>query len=80
AECGLPHEKRSEVREQMLADGMTDDIVFTEQRLRFMRKTNRNNRVSIDALLGTGFELKETDVGPSIARTVAWYRDNRWIL
>jgi nucleoside-diphosphate-sugar epimerase len=79
-ECGLAHEKRSEVREEMLADGMTDDIIFTEQRFRFMRKTNRNNRVSIDALLGTGFEVKETDVGPSIGRTVAWYRDHRWVL
>lgn len=79
-DCGPSHEERSKVREEMLADGMTDDIVFTEQRFRFMRKTNRNNRVSIDALLGTGFELKETDVQPSIARTVAWYREHRWVL
>jgi nucleoside-diphosphate-sugar epimerase len=79
-DCGLPHERRAEIREQMLADGMTEDIVFTEERFRFMRKTNRNNRVSIDALLGTGFEVKETDVPASIARTVDWYREHRWIL
>ncbi|HEX2274047.1 MAG TPA: NAD(P)-dependent oxidoreductase [Acidimicrobiales bacterium] len=79
-DCGLPYDERTKVREEMLADGMTDDIIFTEQRFRFMRKTNPNNRVSIDALLSTDFELKETDVGPSIARTVAWYRDHRWII
>jgi hypothetical protein len=32
----------------MLAEGMTDDIYFTEKRFRFMRKANRNNRLSID--------------------------------
>jgi nucleoside-diphosphate-sugar epimerase len=79
-DCGLSYDDRAKVREEMLADGMTEDIIFTEQRFRFMRKTNRNNRVSIDALLSTGFELQETDVAPSIARTVAWYRDHRWVL
>ena len=79
-DCGLSHEERAKVREEMVADGMTEDIIFTEQRFRFMRKTNRNNRVSIEALLGTGFELQETDVPPSIAGTVAWYRDHRWVI
>ena len=79
-DCGPSYDERAKVREEMLADGMTEDIIFTKQRFRFMRKTNRNNRVSIDALLGTGFELEETDVGPSIARTVAWYREHRWVI
>ena len=79
-DCGLPHEQRAEIREEMLADGMTDDLIFTEERFRFMRKTNRNNRVSIDALLDTGFEVQETDVPSSIARTVDWYREHRWVL
>lgn len=80
ADCGLPYDERAETRELMLADGMTDDILFTEERFRFMRKSNRNNRVSIDALLATGFKVSETDVPASIARTVAWYRDQRWVI
>jgi nucleoside-diphosphate-sugar epimerase len=47
-ECGLSYEERGEVRDRMLAEGMTDDIYFTEKRFRFMRKANRNNRLSID--------------------------------
>ncbi|MDQ3679466.1 MAG: NAD(P)-dependent oxidoreductase [Actinomycetota bacterium] len=79
-ECGPSHEEREQTRERMLADGMTDDILFTAERFRFMRKQNRNNRLSVDALLGTGFELRETDLAPSIADTIAWYRKERWVL
>ena len=79
-DCGPSHEEREQARERMLEQGMKDDILFTEDRLRFMRKENRNNWVSIDALLGTGYELEEADLLPSIARTVGWYRDNRWVL
>ena len=79
-ECGLSYEERGEVRERMLAEGMTDDIYFTEERFRFMRKTNRNNRLSIDALLGTGFELSQPDTRAGIAHAVAWYREHRWIV
>lgn len=68
------------IRDRMLADGMKDAIFFTEERFRFMRKQNRNNRLSIDALLGTGFELQETDLEASIADTIAWYRRERWVL
>lgn len=77
---GPSYEERQQARERMLAEGMKDEILFTEERFRFMRKENRNNRVSIDALLGTGFEFSEADLPRSIARTVAWYRDNRWVL
>jgi hypothetical protein len=59
---------------------MTDDIYFTEERFRFMRKSNRNNRLSIDALLGTGFELSQPDTRPGIADAVGWYREHRWIV
>ena len=79
-ECGLSYEERGEVRERMLGEGMTDDIYFTEERLRFMRKSNRNNRLSIDALLGTGFELSRPDTRAGIAQAVAWYREHRWIV
>jgi nucleoside-diphosphate-sugar epimerase len=79
-DCGLSYEERGDVRERMLAEGMTDDIYFTEERFRFMRKSNRNNRLSIDALLGTGFELSQPDTRAGIAHAVAWYRDHRWII
>src|SRR5580704_6715641 len=39
-ECGLRYEPRVVVRDEMLARGMTPDILLTEQRLRFMRKVN----------------------------------------
>jgi len=79
-ECGLSYEERGETRNAMLAEGMKEDIFFTEQRFRFMRKQNRNNRLRIDALLGTGFEFQETDLAASIAATIAWYRRERWVL
>jgi nucleoside-diphosphate-sugar epimerase len=79
-DCGMSYEERREVRDGMLAEGMADDILLSKERFRFMRKVNRNNRLSIDALLGTGFEPRETDVPASISRNVAWYREHRWIL
>ena len=33
-ECGLSYEERGEVRDRMLAEGVTDDIYFTEKRFR----------------------------------------------
>ena len=59
---------------------MTDDILFTKERFRFMRKSNRNNQLAIDALLGTGFELRNTDTAEGIRSTVAWYREHGWVL
>jgi hypothetical protein len=64
----------------MLERGMRDEIILTRERFRFMRKENRNNRLSLDALLGTGFELRHTDLGIEAAADTAWYRDHRWIL
>jgi UDP-glucose 4-epimerase len=79
-ECGPSFAERREGRNRMVAEGMRDDILLTEDRFHFMRKENRNNRVSIDALLGTDFEFAEGDLAGSIARTVGWYLDNRWVL
>ncbi len=79
-DCGPSYEERGEIRDRMVGEGMKDDIFFTEQRFRFMRKQNRNNRLSIDALLDTGFEFRETDLEASIADTIAWYRSHRWVL
>ena len=59
---------------------MEPHILLTKERFRFLRKSNRNNRLSVDALLSTGFTFQETDLEASIARTITWYRDHRWIL
>lgn len=79
-DCGLSHEKRRQVRDKMLAAGMTDDIILSPERFRFMRKTNPNNRLSIDALVGTGFRVAHTDLAADVAELTAWYRDRQWIL
>ena len=59
---------------------MRDDIMLTKERFRFMRKANRNNRLSLDALLGTGFELRHTDPSTEIVADAEWCLANRWIL
>lgn len=79
-DCGLPPEERTRVRDRMLTHGMVDEILFTKERFRLMRKANRNNRLSVDALLGTGFRFAEDDLPASIGATVDWYRQHRWIL
>ena len=79
-ECGLGFEARAATRNRMLAAGMAPDILFTKERFRFLRKANRNNRLSIDALLSTGFQFQEDDLDNGIRKTVAWYREKRWIL
>ncbi|HUQ62508.1 MAG TPA: NAD(P)-dependent oxidoreductase [Acidimicrobiales bacterium] len=79
-DCGPSHEERRRMHAEMGAAGMTDDILLSPERLRLMRKVNINNRLSIEALRSTGFEFKETDLAASIARTIAWYRNNRWVI
>jgi hypothetical protein len=59
---------------------MTDDILLTQNRFRFMRKENRNNQLSLDALLSTGFELNHADIDKEIPADIAWYREQGWIL
>ncbi|MDQ6840081.1 MAG: NAD(P)-dependent oxidoreductase [Actinomycetota bacterium] len=80
ADCGLTYDERAAARDKMLAEGMTDDILFTPQRFRFMAKANRNNRLSIEALESTGFVPAITDTRDGIHATVAWYREQRWLL
>ena len=79
-DAGPSFEERKATYDRMRGEGMTDDIVLSEGRLKFMQKSNRNNRVSIDALLGTGYQLKETDFPDAAARHVAWCRQHRWII
>lgn len=78
-DCGLSYEERRQVREKMVADGISENIILSEERFRFMRKTNPNNRLSIDALLGTGFRLGHTDLAADVSELTWWYREQRWI-
>ncbi|HEY4938798.1 MAG TPA: NAD(P)-dependent oxidoreductase [Actinomycetota bacterium] len=80
---GLALEQRRQAWEAMLASGMEKAILFTEERFRFLKKANRNNRLSIDALLGTGYEFlygNEPDLITGVAETIDWYRQQRWIV
>ncbi|MGH2719061.1 MAG: NAD-dependent epimerase/dehydratase family protein [Actinomycetota bacterium] len=80
--CGLPLERRRATWEAMVAAGMQPAILFTDERLRFMKKENRNNRLSVEALLATGYRFSygdEAGVIRGIDDTIAWYRDQRWI-
>ena len=79
-DCGPSHDERKQTWERMREQGMRDEILLTEQRFRFMRKENRNNRLSLDALLSTGFELQHADLEKEVPADIAWYRENRWIL
>lgn len=79
-DCGPSYQDRSDAWSAMRAKGMLDAIILTKERFRFMRKANRNNRLSIDALLGTGFELRHTDPKTEIPADARWYEDQRWIL
>ncbi|HEX3540163.1 MAG TPA: NAD(P)-dependent oxidoreductase [Acidimicrobiales bacterium] len=79
-DCGYAYERRAAVRNEMLAAGMRPDILLTKDRFRFMRKANLNNRLSVDALLATGFRFAEPDLERAIAATIGWYREQRWIL
>jgi nucleoside-diphosphate-sugar epimerase len=80
ADCGLSYQGRAEARNQMLAAGMTPDILLTNERFRFMRKANPNNRLSTDALLSTGFQFDDGDLETGIRATIAWYQEHRWIV
>ncbi len=79
-DAGLSYDERAAVRERMLAAGMRGEILLPPQRLRFLKKANPNNRLSLDALRSIGFRLSVTDLPASIRANVRWYRDHRWIL
>src|SRR5437763_9408079 len=82
-QVGLNLERRRQTREAMLGAGMEQAILFTEARFRFLKKANRNNRLSIDALLATGYELQygdESTLTTGVAETIDWYRQRRWLV
>ena len=79
-EAGPSYDERQAVHASMVEQGMEPHILLTKERFRFMRKTNRNSRVSTEALRSTGFEFRQTDLQASVGGTIGWYRDHRWIL
>lgn len=79
-DAGMGYEDRAATRERMLAAGMREPILLQPERVRFLRKSNRNNRLSLDALADTGFAPAVTDLPASIRDTIRWYRDRRWII
>ena len=79
-DAGPSYEEREAAWNAMREQGMGDHILLTKERFRFMRKANRNNRLSLDALSGTGFELRHTDPRTEIVADAKWCRANRWIV
>lgn len=79
-DCGPSFEDRKVAHGELVEQGMEPKILLTEQRFRFMRKANRNNRLSVQALLGTGFQFSQGDLAPAISQTIDWYREHRWVI
>jgi nucleoside-diphosphate-sugar epimerase len=78
-DCGLDHDERAAQRRRLLEEGMEPHILLTERRFQFLGRANRNNRLSVDALLSTGFRFGSADLEAPIGDTIAWYLDHRWI-
>jgi nucleoside-diphosphate-sugar epimerase len=78
--AGPGYEERQRTHAAMVEQGLEPRILLTKERFRFLGKANRNNRVSVDALLSTGFRFGETDLEASVDRTIDWYRASRWII
>jgi len=76
---GLDEERRRKVHQHLVDNGMVPALLFTPDRLRLMTKTNRNNRLSTEALESTGFRFSRTDFAAAVADNVAWYRARKWL-
>jgi len=76
---GLDEERRRAVWEHLQGQGMVPAILFTPDRLRLMAKTNRNNRLSTEALVSTGFRFRHIDFPAAVAASVDWYRAHHWL-
>jgi len=80
ADAGPGYDERRRAHAALVERGMTPSILLTKERFRFLRKANRNNRVSVDALTSSGFALQKTDLEAAIGETIRWYTEHRWIL
>jgi len=76
---GLDEDRRRAVHQHLVDQGMEPAILFTPDRLRLMTKTNRNNRLSTEALESTGFRFARTDFAAAVADNVDWYRAKKWL-
>jgi nucleoside-diphosphate-sugar epimerase len=76
---GLDEDRRRRVHEHLVSQGMEPAILFTPDRLRLMTKTNRNNRLSTEAIESTGFRFSRTDFAAAVADNVEWYRSQGWL-
>lgn len=76
---GLDEGRRRRVHEHMVTQGTEPAILFTPDRLRLMTKTNRNNRLSTEAIESTGFRFSRTDFAGAVADNVEWYRAKGWL-
>lgn len=76
---GLDEERRRRVHQHLVEQGMEPAILFTPDRLRLMSKTNRNNRLSTEAIESTGFRFSRTDFPAAVADNVEWYLAKRWL-
>lgn len=76
---GLDEDRRRKVHEHLVSQGMEPAILFTPDRMRLMSKTNRNNRLSTEALESTGFRFARTDFAAAVADNVDWYRSKGWL-
>ncbi|MDQ3896811.1 MAG: hypothetical protein M3326_06105, partial [Actinomycetota bacterium] len=76
---GLDEDRRRKVHEHLVEQGMEPAILLTPDRFRLMRKTNRNNRLSTEALESTGFRFTRTDFPAAVADNVAWYQAKGWL-
>ena len=79
-DCGPSYDERKRIHGEMVDKGMEPKILLTEERFRFMRKVNRNNRLDVSALLSTGFQFQKGDLVEGIGDTIGWYRDHRWVI
>jgi len=76
---GLDEDRRRKVHDHLVEQGMEPAILFTPDRLRLMTKTNRNNRLSTEAIESTGFRFARTDFAAAVADNVDWYRSKGWL-
>jgi nucleoside-diphosphate-sugar epimerase len=76
---GLDEERRRATHQHLVDQGMEPAILFTPDRLRLMGKTNRNNRLSTEAIESTGFRFARTDFAAAVADNVDWYRAAGWL-
>lgn len=76
---GLDEARRRRTHEHLVSQGMEPVILFTPDRMRLMSKTNRNNRLSTEALESTGFRFARTDFAAAVADNVEWYRSKGWL-